>query len=578
MCGICAAIDKCALEKVTIGLKKLEYRGYDSSGIAYQKNKSIMAIKSIGPIKNLIEKLKNIKDKPKIVIGHTRWATHGKVSLENAHPHLSQNGKIAIVHNGIIENYDELKRKFLPNTKLRSQTDTEVLACLIEKMDGNTLKKLIRATKLVKGSFALALICAGENKIYLARRNSPLMVSIDGKMAGSDISVFADSQDSAYIFEDDEFAIMDGKSVKFYNPDGKKIVKNPVQIDRLDFEQNLESENFYMMKEIKEQPEVLRKTLAHYLENGFDFDIEKIKNFESFHFIACGTSYHAGLLAAQFFQSICRKPCVASIASEFRYADNILSPKCLYIFISQSGETADTIACARLVKEQGLSAMCITNVPYSSIYKLADFSLPTFAGKEVAVASTKAYTAQVFTMLLLALKMANKLDEKLLKNFVNNAKLTKIDEKMLENVLKFEKIFFIGRQQDYITALEASLKLKEIAYLNCIGIAGGELKHGTLALIDNKTLVIAISTRRDLKEKVENSLEEIKARGGHILLVTNFTHDIRPDFQLFLPDFEEIFMPLISIMPLQLLAFHYSRALGYNPDMPRNLAKSVTVE
>lgn len=577
MCGICASISKASINEVMTGLKKLEYRGYDSSGVAFLRNKKIELIKSVGPIKNLTEKLESIGYQPKMVIGHTRWATHGVVSEANAHPHLSQNGKIAIVHNGIVENYDELKRKHLGSVKLLSQTDTEVLACLIEKMEGSTLTKIIKATRLVKGSYAIAVMSANENKIYLAKRSSPLMVSENGNLAGSDISVLAGNTECAYIFDDDEYAVMDGKRVTFYDKNGKRISKTKVKIDTLYFEQNLDDEKYFMSKEIKEQPRVIRTTLDNY-SCGFEFDIEEIKKFKSFHVIACGTSLHAGMVGAHYIESLYHKPCRTSIASEFRYGSNIYDKECLYIFISQSGETADTLACARLVKEHGMSVMCVTNVPYSTLNKLADYYLPTYAGKEVAVASTKAYSAQVFTLLLFTLKLSGQYEANTLKDFTKNLKISKIEESLLQKIYKYKKIFFIGRQQDYITALEASLKLKEIAYLNCIGISGGELKHGTLALIDDETLVIAISTIKSLKEKVENSLEEIKARGGKVLLVTNFRHDINPDYQLFLPEQQEMFMPIVSIMPLQLLAFNYALHLGYNPDMPRNLAKSVTVE
>ncbi len=335
-----------------------------------------------------------------------------------------------------------------------------------------------------------------------------------------------------------------------------------------------------MLKEIKEQPMVLRKTYFKYFAEDFfsKWDLEIIKKFKQFHFVACGTAYHSALLGAQYVQTFCKKECKVSIASEFRYGNEIISKNCLYIFVSQSGETADTIACASLVKNKGCKIMCVTNVPYCTLNKLADFVLPTFAGKEIAVASTKAYVAQVFTMLIFALKLADKNFQEQIKQFVLSYEIPSLDKKFLKEIFKFKKIFFIGRQKDYVTSLEAALKLKEIAYINCLGIASGELKHGTLALIDEDTLVVAISTEKSLKDKVESNLQEVKARGGKILLVSNLQHDIEVEFLINIATFSDYLMPIVSIVPLQQLAFEYAISQGYNPDKPRNLAKSVTVE
>lgn len=583
MCGICSAIGNFnEVFNVIDGLKKLEYRGYDSSGIACKQTNNFEVVKSVGQIANLEKKIgKNLNSK--VVIGHTRWATHGKVSEENAHPHLSSNGEFALVHNGIIENYEDLKKIFLSDVCLSSQTDTEVFVNLISKQKGAVINKLIEACTLVKGSFAVAMLEKNSNKIFLAKRKSPLMVAQNenGCMAASDLSVFVGKFEKCYIMEDDEFAVLSAKNIVFYDKSGKKIKKDTVLINNFDFcDENL-NEEYFMLKEIKEQAVVLKRTYFKYFsENVFsETEVSKLKKYKSFHFIACGTAYHSGLMGARYLQQFCNKECKLSIASEFRYDNNVLNKNCLYVFVSQSGETADTIACANLIKENGFDVMCVTNVPYCSLNKLADIILPTFAGREVAVASTKAYVAQVFTLLIFAIKLSGNLElQESLKKFVLSFDIWQLDDALLKFLYQFKNIFYIGREQDYVASLEGALKMKEIAYINCIGLAGGELKHGTLALVDENSLVIAISTQKKLKEKMESNIQEVKARGGKILLVSNFEHSVEVDYFLQLPEFEEFLMPIVSITALQLMAFHYAVKLGYNPDKPRNLAKSVTVE
>lgn len=581
MCGICAIVgDQNKILDVVEGLKKLEYRGYDSSGIAFVKNKKIETIKSVGQIKKLEEKISDGLAAD-LVIGHTRWATHGKVCEENSHPHLSENKKLALVHNGIIENFEEIKKKFLKGVKFVSQTDTEVLINLISKQKGGTLDKLIEACNSVKGSFAVAMIEEKKNRIFLAKRRSPLMVAKNknGCMAASDMSVFANKFEECFIMDDDEFAVLCKHSIVFFDQQGKRIKKTAVVLKNFDFgEENL-NEKHFMLKEIKEQPVVLRRTYFKYFSEDQNLDFEKLGKFKSFHFVACGTAFHSALAGARFIQQFCNKECKVSVASEFRYDNNILSRNCLYVFVSQSGETADTIACANLVKEKGLEVLCVTNVPYCSLNKLADYILPTFAGKEIAVASTKAYVAQVFTLLIFALKLSGKSElQECLKRFVLNFAVQGSDDSLLNEIFKYKNIFFIGREQDYITSIEAALKLKEIAYINCLGIAAGELKHGTLALIDDNTLVVAVSTQESLKEKIESNIQEVKARGGKVLLVSNVQHAIDVDFKIKLSNYEEFLMPIVSIVPFQMLAYNFAVKFGYNPDKPRNLAKSVTVE
>lgn len=583
MCGICAGIgEKNQIYEVVEGLKKLEYRGYDSSGVAFFQNKKFGCEKSVGQIKNLIPKVE--KQKSNICIGHTRWATHGIVSLENAHPHFSSDKKVALVHNGIIENFEELKSQMVDVT-FTSQTDSEVLVNLIAKQKGEPIEKVISACKICKGSFALAILFEGKDEIFVAKRNSPLYVAVDGKNScvASDVSVFSGKFKNFYSLDENEFAIINSKNAVFFDKNGKKIEKKLIYLEKEDFYEENFQESTYMLKEIKEQKIVLMRTYFNFISQQFPQFLSEIGKFESFHFVACGTAYHSTLLGAEFLQEFCKKDCRCSVASEFRYAKQKISKRCLYVFVSQSGETADTIACANLVKEKGCKILCVTNVKHCSLNKIADFVLPTYAGKEVAVASTKAYTAQVFTLLLFALsisKNGKKMQENTEKiaNFVKNFEIGEFDKNLLKQIGKFEKIFFVGREQDYVTSLEGALKLKEIAYINCLGIPAGELKHGTLALVDDKTLVVAISTVEALKEKLLSNIEEIKARGGKVMLLSNFKPTTNVDFFVKLPSFDEFLMPIMSIVPLQLLAHEMCLSLGYNPDKPRNLAKSVTVE
>lgn len=573
MCGICVCVGSVnAVKKVFDGLKILEYRGYDSSGIAFIENDKIKCVKTVGDISNLEEKISSLQSN--IAIGHTRWATHGGVTIENAHPHLSASKNLAIVHNGIVENYKELKKEF--NISTTSQTDSEVFCDLIEKENGSLLEKTISASKLVKGGFAIALL-SNLGEVVLAKRENPLYVAQTsfGVMATSDIYVFCDITQKYYTLSDDEFAKIENGKIFFFDKNGKKIKKKCEKIKK-----NLKKveifEKTHMRSEILETKNSLFMTYKNY-QNGKLF--EKIflpKKLESICLIACGTAYHSALQGAMYFKKI-KIPSQAYIASEFRYGDEILNKNTLYILISQSGETLDTIACAKMLKEKGMALLALTNTKNCYLNQICQNILPTFAGKEIAVASTKAYSCQVFVLYLFSLFLSGKFSDKKkdIEDFLKELSLTDIDDEVVDYVASFEKIFFVGRGFDYVTALESSLKLKEITYINSFAICAGELKHGTLALVDDKTIVISFCTFKKTKEKLFSNLEEIIARGGKVLVVSD---EIVPFKSVRLPTFLEEFMPIVSVIPMQFLALKICEKLGYNPDKPKNLAKSVTVE
>lgn len=574
MCGICACTGNLnAVKLVTEGLKILEYRGYDSAGVAYIENENLKVEKAVGEICNLEKKVENLVSFT--AIGHTRWATHGGVTENNAHPHFSFSKNIAMVHNGIVENYKELKEKLEIDT-WRSQTDTEVFVNLVEKENGTLLEKLISASSKVVGSFAVAILDEKGN-LVLGKRESPLYVAKikNGIMAVSDTYVLSGLTENFYTLGDNEFAEIKNDEIYFYDKNGKKIIKNSEKMQKFDKKSTI-FEKTHMKSEILETKNILKTTYKNYQDGNLFSQIIFPKRLKEINLIACGTAYHSALQGAEYFKKI-GTPSYAYIASEFRYGNEILNKNALYIFVSQSGETADTIACAKMLKEKKMCCLALTNTPNSYLNQICGNVLPTFAGKEIAVASTKAYSCQVFVLYLFSLYISGKFQEKEkeIENFLVKFPLVDIDKNVVDKISKFEKIFFIGRRQDYITALESSLKLKEITYINSFAIASGELKHGTLALIDEKSIVIAICTEEKTKEKLFSNLEEVKARNGSVLLVTNFETNFD---NLQIPTFPPSLMPLVSIIPMQFLALHICEKLGYNPDKPKNLAKSVTVE
>ena len=569
MCGICGYIGKNnGIDEVVQGLNILEYRGYDSCGIAYLENKKLKTIKTVGGVNNLSNLSKSMS--ANIVIGHTRWATHGGVNERNAHPHISSSKKLAMVHNGIIENYKELKEQL--DVNFCSETDSEVFLNLIDNEEGSLVEKVIKASKKVQGTFAV-IVLAENGEVVLGKRESPLYLSnMNGEIfIASD--VLALKGEYFYSLNDDEFVSIKDFKILFYNKNGEIIYKKQEKIEK----NEVLPEIFYkthMESEIYDTKNVLLKTLKEYKCEDIFSNIKLPKNFRSISLIACGTAYHASLMGAEYFKEI-GYDARAYLASEFRYGRELLNKNTLYIFVSQSGETADTIASAKMVKSHKLYTLALTNTPNSLLNRICKNVLPTFAGREIAVASTKAYTCQIWSLYLFSLYLAGKRLPSEKK--IANLPFISFDEAYIKEIVSYKKVFFIGRDLDYITAMEASLKLKEISYINCFAIASGELKHGTLALIDEDAVVIAICTQEKIKTKLISNLEEIKARGGKVIVVSQF--DDFKDFQLVkLPEIQTELMPIVSVIPMQFLALRICEHFGFNPDKPRNLAKSVTVE
>lgn len=584
MCGICGFVGTGNIKEILLkDLHQLEYRGYDSSGMAIRNNHKISVFKSVGEISYLDKQLKNIEIGGSCGIAHTRWATHGKATLENCHPHLSNNGKWAIVHNGIIENYLSIKNMLLAKGyKFLSQTDTEVVVNLIQDNDNvSPIRAVISATKKLQGSFALAIMNSERDVIYLAKRTSPLYVAktSNGYKISSDISTFFGCSNSCFILQDDQYAMVTSKSATFFNQNGEKIKPIECDVKSSSLDNMTIKEPHYMLKEIKDIPMALSSTYRHILSTIDEDKIRKFcKGIKKVCIIGCGTAYHAGLVGANYLEKIgLHTDCY--VASEFRYANHKIDKQTLYIFVSQSGETADTLACAQYVRDKKCKSIAITNVVHSSINKIVNIVFPTTAGKEIAVASTKAYNCQCLAFYILACIMKKIKYQAKCEKLIKDYSIPKFDNSLVGAIKNSEKVFFVGRDWDVVTCNEASLKLKEITYINCMAIAGGELKHGTLALVDDKTLVIVICTREHIADKIANCIHEIKSRRGKVVLVTTLDFDFgEVDKIIKLKSYKNDFDPITTIIPLQQLAYYTSVDLGYNPDKPRNLAKSVTVE
>lgn len=613
MCGIVGYIgEKKAYPILLTGLTALEYRGYDSAGIASIEDDKICVMKDKGRVANL----NNIRGINKLSgtvgIAHTRWATHGKPSKENAHPHMDNSETFAVVHNGIIENYTEL-RKFLTDNgyKFLSQTDTEVIPNLIHyhfSKDTNDdenkfLRSVQSATKDLKGSFAIEVLCnLYPDKMVVVRKDSPLVIGkgLTGYHIASDIPALLEFTRDFYLLDDYEFALIEKNSIKFYNSD---LVEHSKGLKNIEWDSSAAEKNGYedyMLKEIFEQPTAIRETIGSRLKLGepcnfSDINITKeyLSTINKIFIIACGTAMHAGLTGKKFIENLCNIPVEVDIASEFRYRNPIIDEKTLCIFISQSGETADTIAALKLSKSKGAKTLAVSNVIGSSITREADYTIYTHAGPEIAVASTKAYTSQVVLLGILAIYFAEILEstdsetlENLKKDIFDLPKKIETSLKTSDEVKKFAKkiskekdVFFIGRGSDYNVALEGSLKLKEISYIHSEAYASGELKHGPIALIEKGITVISILTDKNLLEKSISNIEEVITRGAKTFIVTN--QDIENsnfDNVVKIEDTNPLLSPILSVIPLQLLAYYISKDKGLDVDKPRNLAKSVTVE
>lgn len=614
MCGIVGYVgNKMASQVLINALKKLEYRGYDSAGIAILEGEDILVRKCKGALKFLEEKIAGEVIKGSIGIGHTRWATHGEPSDTNSHPHTNMDGTISIVHNGIIENYAELKAKLqAQGVVFKSQTDTEVVVHLLDqkyKATGDIFKAVIETLHILEGSYAIGVICKDyPDRIICARKESPLVVGL-GKgenFIASDVPALLEHTRDVYYLGERELAVLYTDHVDLFNFEGEKIIKQPSHVEwDIDAAEKGGYEHF-MIKEIHEQPKGLTDTMrprivkdgsgkptdVYFEENKMD---DAWKNASRVVITACGTAYHAGVVAKYAFEKIARMKVDVDVASEFRYRDPILDKDDIFIVVSQSGETADTLSALRLAKAQGLKVVAITNCVGSTVSREADDVIYTLAGPEIAVASTKAYTTQILCMFLLAIK-AGKIrgtlsDEEATKLLCELESIPAKIQEILDGkdvIQKFasqqfnkDKIFYIGRQFDSATSLESALKLKEVSYMHSEAFAAGELKHGPIALIDPQTLVVAIASEPKLYDKIGSNMVEVKSRGATVLVITqdeSGAFEGKADEVFKIPACSSTLASLLTIIPAQLFAYYCAIMRGYNPDKPRNLAKSVTVE
>lgn len=597
MCGIIGYIGKNKFfDFAKEGLKNLEYRGYDSAGLAYQYKGKICIKKSECEVNKLFEKV-NFKQNIDLGIGHTRWATHGKPCIQNCHPHKSQDGEFVLVHNGIIENYKELKDKYLQNILFKSNTDTEIIPNLISyfyKETQNVLISINKTISLLKGNFALAILHKGENDtIYFARKDSPLVIGkgIDETYISSDLVGFGDKTEQYLFVKNYSYGYITNRFIKQFDFNGKEIENIFSNKVEQTFKYGKGKFPYYMLKEIYEIPLAIKETAKIYSkENNPLKQIPKsvFKKAKQIAIIACGTSYHAGLIGEKYIKEMCNIDCKTIIANEFLYSKEIINKRTLCIFISQSGETADTLAAVRKAKSLQSKTIAITNVTTSAITRLCDYTLPIKAGPEIGVASTKAYNAQLVCLLILANYIGKQeTNEAMIDKIVHFADSfcpKKINESILPLATQLNKvnnIYFVGKSYDYITCLEACLKIKEISYIPCEAYPAGELKHGTLALITDNVPVVAIITEDCLVDKVIPIINQVKARGGKVYIFTSFDlskYDTTNCQVIKIQKTETNFSPIINIIYFQLLAYKITLSLGYNPDRPRNLAKSVTVE
>jgi glutamine---fructose-6-phosphate transaminase (isomerizing) len=608
MCGIVGYIGTRQAQAILLeGLGKLEYRGYDSAGLAVYNGETIGVNKVEGGLANLEEKLA-VRSLPGVLgIGHTRWSTHGKPSFKNAHPQLDEAGRFAVVHNGIIENYLELKEELMARGhRFLSETDTEVIAKLLAELwDGNFVSTVQAVISRLEGAYALGIISEyAPDQLLVVRHASPLVVGVgkEENFIASDIAAILKYTRDIYILEDGEMAVLEPNKVTLLKVDGTPMVREPIYVtwDIATAEKN--GYDHFMMKEIHEQPEAIRHTLGSRVKAGLvDFSQElkwtnkEVQAIERIHFIACGTAYHAGLVGKYVIEELTRIPVECDVASEYRYRNPIITAGTWVVVVSQSGETADTLAALREAKKRGARVIAITNVVGSSIAREADDVIITWAGPEIAVASTKAYTSQLIAIYLLGIYFAQvrrSQAEAELREIVGHlqelpARVEEVlrqEEKMAtfaRSIVKHNHLFFLGRRLDYMIALEGSLKLKELSYIHSEAYPAGELKHGTLALIEEGIPVIALSTQTKVHEKMLSNIQEVKARGAHVFgLTTVGETELKKivDEVTYIPQTIDLLTPVVAVVPLQLLAYYACLARGYDVDKPRNLAKSVTVE
>lgn len=580
MCGITAFVGKDSIRNTMIGLKSLEYRGYDSAGIAFIKDKKVEVIKEEGKIENL-EGLITYDLDSFISIAHTRWATHGVANKINAHPHNS--GRITLVHNGIIENYEELKNKY-SNHKYVSETDTEVVAVLINELYSeykDMIKTLNKASEMLIGSYALAIINSDyPDTLYAIRKDSPLIVGVkdNDTMLASDVPAILHFTNKYYLLDNYDIVKVNSEGVRFYNGN-KEITK---RINIYDNSSDITSKNgydHYMLKEIHEEPSVFRNTLKEYIKDNKIVNMFDISKYDEIEIVACGSAYHAGCLGKHYIEEHAHIKASVYYASEYRYTKHFYNNKTLVIVISQSGETADTLAALKMANDNNVDTLGIVNVYKSSIAREAKYVIYTKAGIEISVATTKAYMAQCLTLLLLALNV--KQDSSIIKKlFKIPSILTKYINQSYKNIAKviakYNHIFYLGREVDYYLALEGSLKLKEISYIHSEAYPAGELKHGTISLMDTNTLVISVVISDNIKEKTISNLKEVMARDTSVVAITNTSGDYY-DYKVEIED-NDILTPFVVMIPMQLIAYEVARIKGYDIDKPRNLAKSVTVE
>lgn len=608
MCGIVGYVgDKDVSSTLLEGLKRLEYRGYDSAGIALNDNGEISLLKKQGKLVELEELLEKEPPKGNYGIGHTRWATHGCPSDENSHPHDDCSGEFVLVHNGIIENYQEIKEGLLEKGHhFKSETDTEVLAHLFEELyDGDMMASISNLIEEIEGSYAISLIAKKEpGKIYVIRQDSPLIIGLGNNenFIASDIPAFLKYTSDFYILDDGEIGEITQDTVSIYDRLGKSIEK---EVFKVNWDAEMAEKNgyqHYMLKEIHEQSDALRRVFSNRIStedinlSEIDLSLEEISKFNKIEVIACGTASYAGMVGKYVIEELSRIPVNIDVASEFRYRQPLIDEKTLVVVVSQSGETADTLAGLRLAQKRGAKVLALTNVVGSTIAREADQVLYLKAGPEIAVASTKAYITMVAAFYMLALYLAkavNNLEEEQLRHYL--AELLKLPDLAAETIENCDHLirgraeayqlqedaFFIGRNSDYALAMEGALKLKEISYIHAEAYPAGELKHGPLALIEDGVPVVAIATRMSLFDKTLSNIKEVKARGADVTAVAfQGENEVEKsvDHVIYIPKIDEIFSGVLAIIPLQLLAYYTALARGYDVDQPRNLAKSVTVE